>query len=272
VRSYDAELALTDSVTQLVQRTSGDARIKAIRLLGRLDNPKSAAFILRNFQLIVFPATTYEECCFPYQEVIEKHAKNNLMLQAYLATLSKDTLTEEDYKRLKYIFDSHNSSVRLYRTASYNILRNLVLADGVARNDYLLTYDSTAYESDGSLFSGLSDTSQFVRDRCARTIRQLRPETGNDTAVNYAYVGPDASFTGTWRNYFYNGEIYTSKSYEKGRLSGSSNEYFPNGRLLSSAFYQDNTLLEFRQFDQDGKLTLKKKAIPGLGAYETLRY
>lgn len=270
--SYDIELELTDSVIQLIERTQTDAKIKAIRLLGKLNNPKANAFILRNFTLMVFPVTTYEECCFPYSQVIDQYAKSSLLLQAYMATLNRDTLTKNDFERLKYIVYSFNSNIPVCTASHFNTLQTQILTDGISRNDYLLKYDSTAFESDGTLISGLANASQDVRDTCAGLIKKMLRQTGNDALAEYKYVRPDSLYTGIWRNYFFNGEVYTAKSYENGMLSGSSYEYYPDGKLKSSMYYQDNKLIEFRQYNRQGALTLKKRAMPAPAGYETFRY
>lgn len=270
---YNGELELTDSVIQLIEQTqTADGKIKAIRLLGKLNNPKSAAFILRNFTVVVFPATTYEECCFPYAQVIDEYAKSSLSLQAYIATLSRNPLTKDDFERLKYIVYSYNSKIPVRTDPYFNTLQTQILSDGISLNDYLLKYDSTAYESDGALLSGLANASQDVRDTCAGLIKKMLRQTGKDALIDYKYVQPDSLYTGIWRNYFFNGEVYTAKSYENGLLSGSSYEYYPDGNLKSSMYFQDNKLIEFREYNPQGALTLKRRVLPDSTGYETFRY
>jgi len=342
---YNTELSLTDSVSQLIYQTHGDTKIKAIKLLKKLNNPISIEFIVKNFEIQVFPAETFEECCFPYQNIIHEHVNSNLFLKIYNYTFSKDSISKEDFEKLKWIDYFIRNAPQLYKTP-YRSLEELIIIDKHYANDYLLVYDSKAYKFEENLLLGLSNESQAIRDSCAMLIKKtlsrgenfIRPgnvieheehfwdyysgelprhntvdgffqkndlkvlkrflldrdsvyQVDNTYAIvvkiehktgkvqkahiiaqiDYKRTEPPEFYTGIWRDYFINGELYSALSFENGFLSGSCYHYFPDGNLRSSSYYRDNILVEFREYDQRGRLLLKKSTNTQ-GEVETLRY
>jgi hypothetical protein len=343
---YKKQFELTDSVFQLISQTQSDAKIKAIKLLSKLNNPKSVDFILENYEFMIFPNTNYEECCFPYANVIYEYVKSNLFLQLYKSTFRRDIISSTEFEKLKWIDYHHRQAARWFKDP-YSPLEKLIIIDENRRNDYLLKYDSVAYKMERNLLLGLSNQSQLIRDSFAILIKKLlssgenlvskdniiehdnsfwksyssilpeystiddlfkreklnilkrstlngdsiyqvdnthalivrtEPKSGKIISaeaieqIDFRNIEPSPSYTGIWRNYFINGEVNSAMSFENGVLSGSCYHYYPNGKLKSSSYYQDNTLVELREYDQEGLLVLKKKFINDKGGFETLKY
>lgn len=60
---------------------------------------------------------------------------------------------------------------------------------------------------------------------------------------------------GEFKTFFINGDLQTSETYVKGKKEGAFIEKYENGRTKSEYYYAKDVLIEFREYDEYGRLT-----------------
>ena len=54
------------------------------------------------------------------------------------------------------------------------------------------------------------------------------------------------------KKYFEDGELKSSQTYTKGKLTGVAKEYHPNGKLKTEQFYINNMISSVKEYDENG--------------------
>lgn len=63
------------------------------------------------------------------------------------------------------------------------------------------------------------------------------------------WVGHPESKTGTFRSWYFNGQLLSECTYKDGKLDGIYRKWDSNGKLLTESYRRDNKMVYFKEWD-----------------------